>query len=292
MSDLIREIRADNPSPLTGPGTNSFLVGRGRVGLIDPGPDLPAHLAALRAALEPGEEIVAILVTHAHLDHCAAAAMLGRETGAPVLAFGGAEAGRSAVMQALARAGMRGGGEGLDGDFRPDRLLEDGAQVALGGTVLTAIHSPGHAAGHLSFLSDRPEVGLFCGDVILGWSSTLISPPDGDLRQYLETLDRLEALTPRAPIFRPAHGAALPDPAARIRELRAHRAERMAQIRAALQDGPANAEELTQRIYTDIPAALHPAAARNVLAHLIALYEDDAARPEGDLHPETRFLLR
>ncbi len=267
----LRLVRADNPGPLTGPGTNTFILGRGRVAVVDPGPDLPAHRAAIGAALDPGERVAAVLVTHAHLDHSALAPRLAREMGAPVLAFGGATAGRSPIMARLAEAGMPSGGEGIDSGFAPDERLADGDRLGLGGVTLTALHTPGHAAGHLAFEADDPDIGILAGDVILGWASTLISPPDGDLTQYLATLARLEGRAAR--VLRPAHGDPVTDPAARIAELRRHRAERMAAIRAALSHGPATPAELVARIYTDTPRPLWPAAARNVLAHLIALIE-------------------
>lgn len=283
----LRLVHADNPGPLTGPGTNTFLVGRGAVGVVDPGPDDDAHLAAILAALDPGERITTILVTHAHVDHSALVPRLKAATGADVLAFGTATEGRSATMQALAQTGMAGGGEGLDHAFTPDQRLADGDRVALGGVGLTAWHTPGHAASHLAFEADDPAIGILTGDVILGWSSTLISPPDGDLAQYLASLTRLAGR--RAQVLRPAHGAPVLDPARRIAELAAHRHDRMSAIRTALEAAPASAIELVAHIYTDTPRPLWPAAERNVLAHLIALTDSGEATPLGPLHPGIRF---
>lgn len=276
---MLRTILAPNPSPLTGPGTNTFLLGEREIAVIDPGPDIASHRAAILEV--GGGRISHILVTHAHLDHCAGATALAEATGAPVFAFGGAAAGRSRIMRSL--TDTAGGGEGADTAFRPDRLLRDGAHINGAGWQLTAIHTPGHMGNHLSFLwEDR----LFCGDVILGWSSTLISPPDGDLLDYFRSLDRIEALPLRRLL--PAHGGAVEDPAARIAELRTHRRARSTEILAALQDGPADARSLARRIY-DVPSALLPAATRNVLAHLIAMTEIGALEPLEPIGPESRF---
>ncbi|RCW81404.1 MBL fold metallo-hydrolase [Paracoccus lutimaris] len=280
----LRVITADNPSPLTGRGTNTFLLGRGRIAVIDPGPDLPAHRAALMAAAGNGR-ISHIFVTHAHLDHSGGARALSRETGAPILGFGPAESGRSAVMQRLARDGALAGGEGLDRDFTPDIQLADGTATEDDEWSLTALHTPGHFAGHLSFQQDRT---VFCGDVVMGWSSTLISPPDGDLADYFRSLSRLEAL--EAKTLLPAHGDAILDPAARLSELAAHRRERTAQILAALREKPGTAEALARRIY-DVPPALIPVATRNVLAHLIALSELGAVAPTGPIAVNAVFSV-
>lgn len=274
-------ILAPNPSPLTGQGTNTFLLGRRHVAVIDPGPDHAGHRAAILEA--SGGRITHIFVTHAHLDHSEGARALSQETGAPILAFGDALAGRSAVMQRLAAEGVLEGGEGLDRGFRPDVTLSDGAVVETPDWSLRAIHTPGHAANHLSFAF---EDLLFCGDIVLGWSTTLISPPDGDLGDYFRSLDRIGALG--ASRLLPAHGAAIDAPAPRLAELAAHRRERTAQILAALRDGPADAATLAARIY-DIPAALMPAATRNVLAHLVALDALGAVRAEGDFSSRARF---
>ena len=279
--DLLR-ILAPNPSPLTGPGTNTFLLGREQVAVIDPGPDDPGHLAAIREAGRG--RISHILVTHAHRDHSAGAPALARMTGAPVLAFGDALAGRSPLMRRLA-GGATGGGEGLDLSFAPDITLRDGDVVKGSDWRLTALHTPGHSGGHLAFLWGER---IFCGDVVMGWSSTIISPPDGDLADYLRTLDRLAQIGPGRLL--PAHGDPIADPPGRLAELAAHRRQRTAQILAALRDGPADAGTLARRIY-DVPPALLPAAARNVLAHLLALTELGAVAPSGDLHPDAEFLI-
>ena len=280
----LRVLTANNTSPLTGPGTNTFLLGHDRVAVIDPGPDLPAHRAAILAAAGPGR-ITHILVTHAHLDHSGGARALAEATGAPILGFGPAEAGRSDVMRRLAEQGGIAGGEGLDRDFRPDIELGDGATIDEAEWSLTALHTPGHFAGHLAF---RHEDAILCGDVAMGWSSTLISPPDGDLADYFRTLARLNAAQAR--VLLPAHGDAIREPAARLAELAAPRRMRTSQILGALRDGPASARALAQRLY-DVDARLIPAATRNVLAHLIALAELGAIRSDTSISDAAIFRL-
>ncbi|MDO5605755.1 MAG: MBL fold metallo-hydrolase [Paracoccus sp. (in: a-proteobacteria)] len=279
---MLRMILAPNPSPLTGPGTNSFLLGRESVAVIDPGPDLPAHVDALIAAGDG--RISHIFVTHAHLDHSAAAPALARASGAPVIGFGTAETGRSAVMAGLATSAR--GGEGVDHGFSPDIVMRDGDEIVTAEWSLRAVHTQGHMGNHLSFLWGDT---LFCGDIVLGWASTLISPPDGDLIDYMRSLDRIEALAPAR--LRPAHGDMIDNPAARLTELRAHRRDRGTQILRALYDGPADAATLARRIYDDIPPALLPAAARNVLAHLIAMNELGITVTRGQISAESRFEL-
>lgn len=259
----LRLVLAPNPSPMTERGTNTWLLGTGAVTVLDPGPDDPAHLRAILAALAPGERVARILVSHAHLDHSPAARPLAQATGAPVLAFGDARAGRSARMAGLAGLG---GGEGVDAAFAPDTALPDGAVLDLDGAALVAIHTPGHFGNHLSFLwGDR----LFPGDTVMGWAPSLVSPPDGDLTDFMASLDRLEALGPTR-LF-PGHGAPVPDGLARIRALRDHRRGREGAILAALGPEPAPLAALVARVYADTPPQMHPAAARNLLAHLIDL---------------------
>ncbi|MDO5612044.1 MAG: MBL fold metallo-hydrolase [Paracoccus sp. (in: a-proteobacteria)] len=282
----LRVLLAPNPSPLTGPGTNTFLLGRDRVAVIDPGPDLPGHRQAiLDAVAARGGQISHIFVTHAHLDHSGGAMALARATGAPLLAFGPAQAGRSPAMERLSGLGRLGGGEGLDAGFTPDVKLADGAQVDGGEWSLTAHHTPGHFGNHLCF---QWGDSIFCGDLVLGWATTLISPPDGDLADFMRSLARLEQLAPARLL--PAHGDPISTPTARIAELAAHRRARSAQIIAALRDGPSDAATLAARLY-DVPAPLMPAAARNVLAHLIVLADLGAITPKGEIHADTNFAV-
>lgn len=282
----IVRLRATNPSPMTGSGTNTYLL-RGTTGIvvIDPGPALPAHLAAILGACG-GAPVAAILLSHAHLDHSGLCAPLQQATGAPVLAFGDAQSGRSALMQRLALEGLQGGGEGIDAGFAPDRRIADGEVIKAGGLAIEVLHTPGHIGGHLSFaLGDV----AFTGDHVMGWASTLISPPDGDMRAYMASLAKL-ASRPWAQ-FLPGHGEAIATPAARLAELHAHRLGRESAILSELKSGPLTPAELATRIYTDTPAALLRAAERNILAHLVDLHEGSRVDGDGPPGPATRFHL-
>lgn len=283
-TDGVRRVLAPNPSTMCAEGTNSYILGQGAVVVVDPGPPIPAHVDALIAALEPDERIVAICVTHSHLDHSGAATALAQRTGAPVCAFGGPEAGRSAVMAELSARGQTEGGEGVHIGFLPDRILPDGGAVQFGNERLTALWTPGHCSNHLCFL--WRDIG-FCGDHVMGWASSLISPPDGDLTAYMHSLDLLEAAEPR--ILLPGHGAPVLDPVDRIRDLRAHRLMRASAVLAGLRAGIVTVPDLTRHIYTDTPPALMPAAERNVFAHLIDLYVKNQARSVGELSFHAKF---
>lgn len=280
----VRRIVAPNPSPLTYRGTCSYVLGEGAVAVLDPGPADRAHLAALLAGLAPGERVAAILVTHAHLDHSPGAAPLAEATGAPVYGFGGPQAGRSAVMERLAATGLAGGGEGVDAAFFPDICLAHGEGLRLGTAEIVALHTPGHFGNHLSF---RLGDAVFSGDLVMGWSSTLISPPDGDLADYFASLALLAGQGAR--VFYPGHGEPVADPQARLAELAAHRQARSAQILAALEAGPATVAALTAALYADVDAALHPAAARNVFAHLVEMASKNIVRAWPGLAPDARF---
>ena len=271
----LRCIVADNPSALTGPGTNSYLIGDRDLLVIDPGPDDPRHLAALLEAVPRGGAIRQIIVTHPHLDHSAGARALALVTGAPVMGFGDALSGRSAAMQALDLTGDLGGGEGLDLAFHPDIKLSDGAVVDTAAGLVEALWTPGHAASHLC-LGWRGV--LFSGDLVMGWSTSLISPPDGDLAAYRASLARLAGRRDQG--LYPGHGAPVADPQARLAALVAHRAGREARVLAALGPEFASIADLTARAYADTPPALHPAAARNLLAHLLDLTARSLAEPD------------
>ncbi|GLT10466.1 MBL fold hydrolase [Sulfitobacter porphyrae] len=282
----LRRIVAPNPSPMTYRGTNTYLLGGRDIAVIDPGPASPAHLEAILAALTPGQQISHILVTHSHLDHSPLARPLAERTGAPVLAFGGPLAGRSAIMERLAQSGPMGGGEGIDHDFAPDITLADGEHVTGAGWRLEVLHTPGHLGNHVSLgWGDA----CFTADHVMGWASSLVSPPDGDLTDFMASCARLQARDWR--VFYPGHGAAVESPNARLDWLVSHRLSRETAIVQALRDGPADAATLAARIYADTPAALLPAATRNVLAHLVDLTQKSMVAPQDDLQADARFRL-
>ncbi|MEL6427071.1 MAG: MBL fold metallo-hydrolase [Pseudomonadota bacterium] len=270
LADGIRVVTAGNGGPMTFTGTRTYLVGAGDVAVIDPGPADPAHLEAVLAALAPGERVSHVFVTHSHLDHAPLARPLAERTGAPVIAFGDSMAGRTPVMEALAASGAHlGGGEGIDGGFTPDAYIADEEVVSAGDWSLRAIHTPGHLSNHLSFAWDDQRA-VFSGDHVMGWATTLVSPPDGDLTAFMTSL---EAMRGQGDVFYPGHGAPITAPDAMIDHQLAHRRGREAQILTALAEGASDIPSLTTRIYADVDPVLHPAAARNVFAHLIDLCE-------------------
>lgn len=273
----LRRVLAPNPSPMTYRGTNSYLLGEDELAVIDPGPADRAHLAALLDAIG-GARVAAIVVTHAHLDHSPLARPLAEATGAPVFAFGDAEAGRSATMARLAARGGLGGGEGRDAAFSPDEILPDGGAIAGDGWRLEALWTPGHFASHLSLKAGE---AVFSGDHVQAWASTLVSPPDGDIGAFMASCRRLREWG--GTVMYPGHGPAIADPAARIDWLVAHRERRAAQVAAALGPEGRTAAQIAGAIYTDVAPALLPAAARNVLAQLIDLAERGLARAEPEI---------
>lgn len=285
IAPKLRRIVAPNPSPMTFRGTNTYVLGQGDVVVIDPGPASPAHLAALLRGLE-GARVAQILVTHAHLDHSPLAADLARATGAPVYGFGPAQSGRSDVMQRLVAQGMQSGGEGIDANFTPDHALADGETLRTAAGEVTALWTPGHLSNHMCFAW---EGALFSGDHIMGWASTMISPPDGDLTQFMASAARLLARSER--VYYPGHGAPVTQPQARVQALIDHRKTREATILHTLSQGPKTVASLTAEIYHDTPAALHGAAARNVFAHLIDLVVKGEIHAAPGLSETAKFSL-
>ena len=292
----IRRVTARNPSPYTFTGTRSYLIGGGALGrelaLIDPGPDDPAHVDAILAALDPGERIAQVLVTHSHRDHSGAVAAVVAATGAEVAAFGPHGAGLSETMRRLATSGAAlGGGEGGDAGFAPDRMLADGEAVEGPGWRLVALHTPGHLSNHLSFALDVPgaEGIVFTGDTVMGFATTLVSPPEGDMAAFMASLERLLARGDR--LYLPGHGHPVREPKAMLAWQIRHRQERFEQILAALGQGPSDAAGLARAIYTDLDPALLPAAERNVLASLIGLADRGRVSSDGPVAADAVFRL-
>jgi len=282
----LRRIVAPNASPMTFTGTNTYLLGEREIAVIDPGPEDADHLQAILRAVGTPHRISHVFVTHSHVDHSPLARRLGQVADAQVLALGDSFSHRSPRMARLAALSDLGGGEGVDKYFAPDRRLADAEVIKGGEWSLSAIATPGHFSNHLCFAWDDT---VFSGDHVMGWATTLVSPPDGDLTAFMASLDRMAARADR--VYFPGHGDRVLDPAAMIRYQIGHRKMREAQILHRLKAGPANPLQLAQAIYTDIPDALIPAAARNVFSHLIDLQDRNMATCNGELTPAAAFSL-
>ena len=257
LSPLVRRILAPNPSPFTYSGTQTYVVGRGEVAVIDPGPDIPSHLEALLCALE-GERIVAIVCSHTHRDHSPASRPLQAATAAPII---------GCPPLALNDGGPR-ADAAFDADYRSDRILADGEALDGEGWTLKAVATPGHTSNHLCFALPE-EQALFSGDHVMGWSTTIVSPPDGDMRAYMESLAKLQAREDT--IYYPGHGPTIENPHKVLRGLVLHRLQRESQILKALERGEREIPQMVAKMYREIDPRLHPAACRSVLAHLLDL---------------------
>jgi glyoxylase-like metal-dependent hydrolase (beta-lactamase superfamily II) len=269
VAPLVRRVLADNPSVMTGPGTNTYLVGDGDgpVAVIDPGPADDAHLDAVAAAGDG--HIRWILATHTHIDHSPGAAGLRERTGAAVYGFG------PPPPTARGVAGL----EGHDWDFRPDERVGEGWEVPSAPFVLRALHTPGHASNHLCFTLDYRGRLLFSGDQVMAGSTVVIAPPDGDMAVYLESLERLRAEGLHR--IAPGHGDLLDDPAAVLDGYVSHRLHREAAILAALREaGQAGVEQLVAAVYVDVPDDRHPIARYSVWAHLRKLAAEGRVRAD------------
>ncbi|MEJ8560675.1 MBL fold metallo-hydrolase [Yoonia sp. GPGPB17] len=285
LAEDLTLVLAPNPSPMTYLGTNTYLLGNATLAVVDPGPDDPAHLQALKHAIA-GRPVSHILLTHSHLDHSPLSAALSAQTGAPIYAFGDSTAGRSTVMQQLARAGLAGGGEGIDHNFQPDKRLRDGEVLRATWGQIEAIHTPGHIGNHLCFAW---RDAIFTGDHVMGWASSLVSPPDGDLTDFMTSCARLG--TYEASTYYPGHGAPIAEPQARLNWLVSHRHNREAQILGALSEQPARVLDITLAVYHDIAPGLQAAAARNVFAHLVDLHQRGHVTARPDLSIAATFAL-
>jgi glyoxylase-like metal-dependent hydrolase (beta-lactamase superfamily II) len=257
LEPLVRRLLAPNPSPFTYTGTQTYIVGHGEVAVIDPGPDLPDHIAAILAATA-GERIAAIMCTHTHRDHSPAAPALQAATGAPIV---------GCAPLVLEDAGPRADAS-FDASYRPDRVLGDGETVSGPGWTLEAVATPGHTSNHLCFALHESGA-LFSGDHVMRWSTTVVSPPDGDMADYMTSLGKLIARNDR--IYYPAHGDPVEEPRRFVSAIAMHRRQRERQILDLLGEEPLPIQSMVERMYSGIDPRLHGAAGRSVLAHLIDL---------------------
>ncbi len=273
VSPLIQRVVANNPGPFTFTGTGTYIVGRAAPGaavaVIDPGPMDEAHLEALSVAVA-GRRVTHVLVTHTHRDHAPLARPFAERTGAPILA-----------MQPPARQMHASGAldEDEDDAFAPDGVLTGGERIDGDGWTLNALPTPGHASNHMAFALEE-ENALFCGDHVMGWSTTVIAPPDGDMADYMTSLDTVIAAG--FDTLWPTHGAPVTDPAPFLAAYKAHRQEREAQVMARLAAGDRTIAEMTPTLYAAVDQRLWPAAGLSVWAHLIKLVKEGRASCDGD----------
>jgi glyoxylase-like metal-dependent hydrolase (beta-lactamase superfamily II) len=269
LHPLVRRVLAPNPSAFTYSGTQTYLVGRGEVAVIDPGPELEGHIDAILAATV-GERIVAILCTHTHRDHSPAAKAVKEATGAEIV---------GCAPLALFDDGPR-SDAAFDESYRPDRVLTNGDHVSGEGWTLEAVATPGHTSNHLCFALPEAQA-MFTGDHVMGWSTTVISPPDGDMADYMASLDLLMRRT-QDMVYYPAHGEPVDNPQRFVRGLAGHRKQREGQILRLLRDAARPIPAMVEKMYAGIDPRLHGAAGRSVLAHLIDLKARGIVAEDGE----------
>ncbi len=276
LSPLVRRLVAPNPSPFTFNGTCTYIVGQGAVAVVDPGPEDESHLKAILDAVE-GERVETILITHTHRDHSPGAARLRAATGAPVI---------GAAPFVPAGDGTEGLDASHDRDYSPDAILADGERLKGAGFTIEAIATPGHCSNHLCFAL-LGENALLSGDHVMAWSTSVVAPPDGSMRAYMASLDKLRG-RPQS-VYWPGHGGAVVEPQRYLRALILHRRQREASILAALADGPLTIPTLVARVYAGLNPALARAAGLSTLAHLEDLGERGLVVAEAQDDGEKRY---
>jgi glyoxylase-like metal-dependent hydrolase (beta-lactamase superfamily II) len=262
----IGRLLAHNPSAFTYFGTQTYLIGERELAIVDPGPDLPEHIQAIEAAIG-GRPVAAIMCTHTHRDHSPAATPLAERIGAPII---------GCAPLALETAGPR-GDAAFDGDYRPERVLDDGEAIAIDGRDLAAVATPGHTSNHLCFAY---QGALLTGDHVMGWSTTVVFPPDGDMAAYMASLDKLRQRDDR--IYYPAHGPAVTKPQQYVRGLMGHRMQRERQILKLVEEQPRAIPDIVAGAYPGLDPRLVTAAGGSVFAHLLDLEQRGLVHSDGD----------
>ena len=278
MAPGLRRVMANNPSKFTYRGTGTYIVGKGRVAIVDPGPDDADHIDAVLAAVD-GERVEALLITHTHRDHSPASRAVAEATGAPAYGFGPHPAADTDDGKSEERG---------DIDFSPDSAVTHGEVVEGPGWSFECLYTPGHISNHVAYRW-REASGVFTGDHIMGWSTTIIPPPDGNMTDYLASL-RLLADSPGDGVYWPTHGPPITEPQALVEALYAHRLDRERQILECLATGPQTIAEMVGVMYADVASELHEPAARSVLAHLIAMVGDGRIGSDGEATAEAVYF--
>ena len=284
-TEKISCILAPNPSPMTFKGTNTYIIDNGELALIDPGPKNDEHFINI-VDLVAHRRVKYIFLTHSHVDHSPLAKKLSEKFNTPVYAYGASNAGLSSTMLSLLANGYDSGSEGIDYEFEPDQIINDQDRFELNGEYISAIHTPGHMGNHICFQYGKV---LFSGDHIMGWATSMVSPPYGDLTQFMDSCQMLQKKNFN--LLLPGHGDPVTDPNERISFLINHRLGRERQILCAIESGPISAIEITPIIYTDVDQALIPAATRNVFAHLIDLNSREIIKFLGQISDHTKVTL-
>lgn len=279
LSPRIRRVIANNPSPFTAYGTGTYILGAGNVAVVDPGPADRDHVRAILRATE-GERITHILVTHTHIDHSPGAALLRETVDAPTYAYGPHGSGKLEEGVPVE--------EGGDLEFVPDERVRDGDVVDGGNWSVECVYTPGHTSNHMCFAL-REESALFTGDHVMGWSTSIISPPDGDMGAYMASLEKLLRRDDR--IYWPTHGPSIPEPKPHVEAFLAHRREREEQIKACLARGISRIVEMVPEMYQGTPELMYPAAARSVLAAVELLVTRGEVECEGPVSIDARYAL-
>ena len=275
----IRRLVARNPSPFTLYGTGTYILGRGKVAVIDPGPADTAHIAALIDGLD-GETITHLLVTHTHMDHSPGCRLLREHTDAKSYAYGPHGAGKLETGVPVE--------EGGDMEFKPDWRVRHGDVIHGDSWSVECVYTPGHTSNHMCYQL-RGTDALFTGDHVMGWSTSIISPPDGDMAAYMASLNLLLERDDR--VYWPTHGPCITDPKPLVRAFIAHRREREQQILDCIKDGVHRIEEMVPLIYDDLPQFMHPAAARSVLAAAVYLVGNGALVADGEPRLDSLYRL-
>ena len=277
-------ILAPNPGPMTYRGTNTYIIDNNELAIIDPGPLNDEHFDTILKVIDE-RPVKFIFLTHSHIDHSPLAKQLSNKLGTQIFAFGPSDSGLSKVMLLLIAEGYKSLAEGIDNDFIPDHFIKDGDKFILGNKNIKVIHTPGHMGNHVCFQYDDI---LFSGDHVMDWATSMVSPPYGDLTQFMASCRMLQ--TKQFDLFLPGHGEPVRNPSERLNFIISHRLDREEQIISTIKNTPMTAIEITKIIYTEIDQRLIPAATRNVFAHLIDLKERGIVEFNGAISEKSKAL--